>query len=223
MRANEAGTASAASSITRSSGAVRALAMVIWCAEGGQGNAWIRVSLGCFHLGSPSLEAKAQVERHVLAAHPGNVVLGPTVFFDMALRPESLAALADGTLVDGLPADLPIPGLGLDDYGRMVNAIIDSPSLHNLPSRRLDLGCDTLTSGSRAQALTALLGRSVTYRPLPLPVVQSIDTYWYSLLQWMIRTGRCHRRSQRSGSGLALHDGLSLRLGQQRSGHRAPS
>jgi hypothetical protein len=100
----------------------------------------------------------------------------------------------------------------------MVNAIIDSPSLRNLPSRRLDLGCDTLTCASRAQALTDLLGRSVTYRPLPLPFVQSIDTYWYSLLQWMIRTepkvagtaveGRCHRRSQRSGSGLALHDGF---------------
>jgi hypothetical protein len=116
------------------------------------------------------------------------VVLGPTGFFDMVLRPESLATLADGTLVDGLPADLPIPGLALDDYGRMVNAIIDSPSLRNLPSRRLDLGCDTLTCASRAQALTDLLGRSVTYRPLPLPVVQSIDTYWYSLLQWMIRT-----------------------------------
>jgi uncharacterized protein YbjT (DUF2867 family) len=136
--------------------------------------------------GIPSLEAKAQVERHVLAAHPGNMVLGPAGFFDMVLQPESLAALADGTLVDGLPAGLPMPGLALDDYGRMVNAIIDSP--RNLPARRLDLGCDTSTGASRAQALTAELDRPVTYRQLPLPVVQSISTYWYLLLEWMIRT-----------------------------------
>lgn len=136
--------------------------------------------------GIPSLEAKAQVESQVLATHPDNVVLGPAGFFDMLLRPESLAALAGGTLVDGLPADLPMPGLALDDYGRIVNAIIDSP--RTLPARRLDLGCDAPTGASRTQALTAALDRPVTYRQLPLPVVQSIDTYWYLLLKWMIRT-----------------------------------
>jgi uncharacterized protein YbjT (DUF2867 family) len=125
--------------------------------------------------GIPSLEAKAQVERHVLAAHPGNVVLGPTGFFDMVLRPESLAALADGTLVDGLPADLPIPGLGLDDYGRMVNAIIDSPSLHNLPSRRLDLGCDTLAFGSRAGAYD--FARPVRDLPAVAASGRAVDRY----------------------------------------------
>jgi uncharacterized protein YbjT (DUF2867 family) len=73
-----------------------------------------------------------------------------------------------------------MPGLALDDYGRMVNAIIDSP--RNLPARRLDLGCDASTWASRAQALTAVLDRPIAYRQLPLPVVQSISTYWYLLL-----------------------------------------
>lgn len=136
--------------------------------------------------GVPSLDAKARVERQVLAARPGNIVLGPAGFYDMVLRPESLAALAEGTLVDGLPANLPVPGLALADYGRMVNAIIDSPG--TLPARRLDLGCDASTLAARAQALTAVLGRPVSYQQLPTAVVQSISTYWYLLLDWMIRT-----------------------------------
>lgn len=136
--------------------------------------------------GIPSFDAKAQVERQVLAAHPDNVVLAPAGFFDMALRPESLAALAQGTLIDALPADLSIPGLALDDYARMVNAIIDSP--HELPARRLDLGCDTPTGASRARELTALLHRPIAYQQLPLSVVQSINADWYLLLEWMIRT-----------------------------------
>lgn len=135
--------------------------------------------------GIPSIEAKAQIEGLVLAAHRENLVLGPSGFFDMLLEPAAIAALAQGTLVDGLPAELPIPGLALSDYGRMVNAIIDAP--HSVPSRRLDLGCDNPTGASRASVLTSLLGRPVAYQQLPLAVVKSINPTWHQLLEWMTR------------------------------------
>ena len=136
--------------------------------------------------GIPSLDAKAEIERQVLAAHPSNLVLGPSGFFDMILQPESLDTLANSTLIDGLPPDQPIPGLALDDYARIVNAVIDSPD--DLPGRRLDVGCDSPTGRARARTLTTVLKRTVSYQQLPLHIVQSININWYLMLEWMITT-----------------------------------
>jgi uncharacterized protein YbjT (DUF2867 family) len=138
------------------------------------------------HTGIPSIEAKAVIEARVLAASAANVVLAPAGFFEMVLSPESLAGIASGVLVDGLPADLPIPALGLDDYARMVDAVLDDPG--TLPARRVDLACDAPTRAAMADAVGAAIGRPVGYHRLPLPAVQEISEHWHRILEWMIRT-----------------------------------
>jgi uncharacterized protein YbjT (DUF2867 family) len=138
------------------------------------------------HTAVPSIDAKAQVEQLVLSADPAHLVLAPAGFFEMLLLPQSLAALAGGTLVDGLPASLPVPALALDDYARIVEAALTDPAV--LPARRTDLACDAPTRAEMASALSAVLARPVGYHQLPAEAVRQISGQWHALLDWMIRT-----------------------------------
>lgn len=136
--------------------------------------------------GVPSFDAKAEIESRVLAANPRNMVLGPANFYEMVLLEQSLAGLANGTLLDAYPPDLPIPAIGLDDYAVMIDLIIDSASV--LPARRVDLACDTITRTEMAQTLSTALHRPITYQQLPLQTVEQISRPWYQLIEWIIRT-----------------------------------
>jgi uncharacterized protein YbjT (DUF2867 family) len=137
------------------------------------------------HTAVPSIDAKAQVEQLVLSAGPAHLVLAPAGFYEMLLLPQSLAALAGGTLIDGLPASLPVPALALDDYARIVESALTDPAV--LPARRTDLACDAPTRAGMASALSAVLARPVGYHQLPPEAVRQISGQWHALLDWMIR------------------------------------
>ncbi|MFI5908528.1 NmrA family NAD(P)-binding protein [Dactylosporangium sp. NPDC051541] len=154
--------------------------------------------------GVAHFDTKARIEQVVLAAGPANTVLGPAGFFEMVLLPESLAALAGGVLVDGVPADLPVPSIALEDYAAIAETALTTPDA--LPARRVDLATEMLTRTAMAESLAAAIGRPVTYRQLPGPAVRAAGEHWFQLVEWLSRT----RPAVDPATAIALRAGRAL-------------
>lgn len=101
--------------------------------------------------------------------------LRPTLFAEWLLYAFALNGIRDSDVL-ALPfGDGRFFPLTAHDQGQVIAAILDDPAPHAGQTYRLD-GPAELDGTGLAAALTEVLGRTITYHPVPIPAFQSVAT-----------------------------------------------
>ena len=99
--------------------------------------------------------------------------LRPTLFAEWLLYPFALSGIRDSDVL-ALPfGDGRFFPLAAQDQGQIIATILDDPAPHAGQTYRLD-GPTELDGAGMAAALTRVLGRTITYHPVPIPAFQSV-------------------------------------------------
>ena len=118
--------------------------------------------------GIPHFESKAEVERALTASGLPHTVVAPTYFYDNALG--GTGELLSGVFELPLPAAHPLQQLGRADLGAFAALVLREPS--SFADQRIELATDAPTPQQMSQAISAALGRPVTFREVPMATVR---------------------------------------------------
>lgn len=148
-------------------GAMRRMAetVVRTAAEAGVGRLVVNLA-GRATGGAEVFRTLREVADIALGGRVPAAVLEPTVYMDNLRAPFALPALLQGTFAYPAPEDAPIAWLSHRSLAEAAVAAVTAP----VAGRRLCIGGpEALTGPEVAQALSAAVGREVTYLRLPLP------------------------------------------------------
>ncbi len=130
--------------------------------------------------GIPHFESKWQIERHLRASGLAHAVIRPVFFMEnlLASKEEILA----GTWAFGMPEEVPLQMIAVDDIGAFVARAFHDPE--RWQGRALELAGDELTGPEVCAKLSAALGRTVRYQPIPIEEIAQQNEDWAIMLRW---------------------------------------
>jgi uncharacterized protein YbjT (DUF2867 family) len=120
--------------------------------------------------GLPHLDSKAIVEAYLEDSGVPFTVLAPVAFMENILR-FGLGSLSSGTLAFNLP-NKPIQQVALADLASLVVEVFLNPS--RFLNQRLDVASAVVSGSQMAATLTATLGRTISYFPIPRETIVAI-------------------------------------------------
>lgn len=120
-------------------------------------------SVGQKPTGVPRFDAKPAIEAHIRHLPLTATIVRPMIFMDMLVRPGS--GLDEGRLMSLIRPDHSIQLTAVDDIGKIVAAIFDDKA--RFDGVTLTIASDRVTGHEMEAALTAAVGKPVTYARLP--------------------------------------------------------
>ena len=135
--------------------------------------------------GISHFESKWLIEQHLRASGLPWSITRPVFFMDNLLANKE--DLLKGTWSFGLPPEVPLQMIAVDDIGAFVALAFDHPD--EWLGRALELAGDELTGPQTVGKLSAALGREVRYNPVPVEEIAKQDAEWASMLEWFIAYG----------------------------------
>jgi uncharacterized protein YbjT (DUF2867 family) len=144
-------------------------------------------SVGSAHkkTGIPHFENKFRVEQTVKAlGFPSYTILRPVFFMENLLTPQSLH---DDKLVSTLKPTTKLQMIASDDIGKFgARAFVAADTMNGA---EVDIAGEALTMPEAAEALSALVGKRVTYQPIPIEVVRQMSEDMALMLEWFDAVG----------------------------------
>jgi uncharacterized protein YbjT (DUF2867 family) len=118
--------------------------------------------------GAALVDAKRDVVAYLRQAGIPNIVLSPTLYMSNIAAPWSAPAIMhDGVFAYPLPADFPVSWISREDMAAFAVAALKRP---DLAGRTIRIGGpQSLTGTGIANVLSTVVGRRVSYAPIPLP------------------------------------------------------
>lgn len=135
--------------------------------------------------GIPHFESKWEIEQHLQASGLRNTVMRPVFFMDNLLANKE--EILQGTWSFGLPAEVPLQMVAVDDIGAFGAMAFDQPE--EWSGRALELAGDKLTGPEACAKLSAALGREVRYNAIPIAEVAKQNEDYGAMLQWFVDHG----------------------------------
>jgi uncharacterized protein YbjT (DUF2867 family) len=121
--------------------------------------------------GVPHFESKAAVERALADSGLRHAVVAPSYFYDNALG--GYQDLLDGVLNVPLPARTRLQQLDRSDLGSFAELVLRDPD--EFAGTRTELASDEPTPPEMCDALSAALGREVSFSETPMSAVRNPD------------------------------------------------
>jgi len=144
-------------------------------------------SVGSAHkkTGIPHFENKFRVEQTVKAlGFPSYTILRPVFFMENLLTPQSLN---EDKLVGTLKPDTRLQMIASDDIGKFgANAFV---AADRMKGAEVDIAGDAVTMPEAAEALSALVGKKVTYQSIPIEAVRQHSADLALMLEWFDAVG----------------------------------
>jgi uncharacterized protein YbjT (DUF2867 family) len=148
---------------------------------------FVYASVGSAHkaTGIPHFENKFRVEQTVKAlGFPSYTIIRPVSFMENLLSPWSLSG---DKLASGLPPHVKLQMIAADDIGKFGSkAFVDADQMMNL---ELDIAGDAVTMVEAAAALSALVGKTLTYQQIPGEMLRKQSEDLALMIDWLASTG----------------------------------
>ncbi|MET8875616.1 NmrA/HSCARG family protein [Nocardia sp. NPDC004604] len=128
-------------------------------------------------------ETKGVIERHIRALGLPATILRPASFMENYYIPAVEKGLLKGRLNDPLRADIPYQTIATDDIGKFVALAFARPD--EFLGVELEIAGSELTNRQAAEVFARVLGRSVKYRRLPMPIVRvALGKEFFQMFRW---------------------------------------
>ncbi|HVX95512.1 MAG TPA: NmrA/HSCARG family protein [Polyangia bacterium] len=148
---------------------------------------YVYASVGSAHkkTGIPHFDNKFRVEETVKAlGFPSYAIIRPVFFMENLLSPWFLNG---DKLVTTLPPNLKLQMIAADDIGKYgAKAFSDADQLKNVD---FDIAGDAVTMTEAAAGVSQILGKTITYQPIPIAAVRQNSEDMALMLEWFEKTG----------------------------------
>ncbi len=148
---------------------------------------YVYTSVGSAHLrtGIPHFDNKARVEQTVRELKfPSHVILRPVFFMENLVTPSFLQG---DKLVTAMRPTTKLQMIAADDIGRFAAQAFLEPERWG--GTETDLAGDAVTMPEAAAAVSGIVGRTVTFEPIPIDAVRKISEDFAAMLEWFERVG----------------------------------
>jgi uncharacterized protein YbjT (DUF2867 family) len=148
---------------------------------------FVYASVGSAHkkTGIPHFENKFRVEETLKAlGFPSYAIIRPVFFMENLLSPWFLNG---DKLVTTLPPNVKLQMIASDDIGKYgAKAFSDADKLKNVD---FDIAGDSVTMPEAAAGVSQILGKTITYQPIPIAAVRQNSEDMAKMLEWFESTG----------------------------------
>ncbi len=133
-------------------------------------------------------ESKWEIEQHIRKLGLPATVLRPVAFMENYYVDQVEIGILKGKLTDPIRADKPYQTIAIDDIGAFVALAFERPS--DFVGAELEIAGSELTNREAAQVFSRVLGKEVTFRKLPLPVVRLVlGKEFHQMFRWLNEAG----------------------------------
>jgi uncharacterized protein YbjT (DUF2867 family) len=138
--------------------------------------------------GIPHWESKWEIEKHIRQLSLPASIFRPASFMETYHILEVEVGLLKGRLADPIRGDKPYQTIATDDIGAFVALAFERPN--DFLGQELEIAGSELTNLEAAQVFSRVLGKSVKFRKLPLPLVRLIlGKEFYAMFRWFNEAG----------------------------------
>jgi len=133
-------------------------------------------------------ESKWQVENYIRKLGLPATMIRPAAFMENYYIDQVEIGILKGKLMDPIRADKPYQTIASDDIGAFVAVAFDRP--RELIGAELEIAGSELTNPQAAEVFSRVLGKSVKFQKLPMPVVRLLlGKEFYQMFRWFNQAG----------------------------------
>jgi uncharacterized protein YbjT (DUF2867 family) len=115
-------------------------------------------------------------------------MIRPASFTENYYIPAVEKGLLKGRLIDPVKADKPYQTIATDDIGKLVALAFQRPD--EFIGAELEIAGSELTNRQAAEVFARVLGRPVTFRRLPMPIVRiTLGKEFFQMFRWFNDSG----------------------------------
>ena len=138
--------------------------------------------------GIPHWESKWEIEKYIRSLSLPATILRPVAFMEGYYIDQVEVGILKGKLVDPIRPDKPYQTIATDDIGAFVALAFDHPD--QFIGKELEIAGSELTNPEAAMIFSRVLGKSVRYQKLPLPIVRLVlGKEFHSMFRWFNEAG----------------------------------
>lgn len=133
-------------------------------------------------------ESKWQIEQHIRKLALPATMIRPVAFMENYYVDKVEIGILRGKLMDPIRADKPYQTIAADDIGAFVALAFERPS--EFIGAELEIAGSELTNPEAAQVFSRVLGRTVKFQKLPMPMVRLVlGREFYQMFRWFNEHG----------------------------------
>ncbi len=131
---------------------------------------------------------KWEVEQYIRQLGLPATMIRPAAFMENYYSEQTEIGILQGKFTDAVRADKPYQTIAVDDIGAFVALAFDHPK--EFIGQALEIAGSELTNPQAAEVFSRVLGKSVEFQELPMPVVQSVlGEEYYQMYRWFNEEG----------------------------------
>ena len=133
-------------------------------------------------------DSKWEIEQHIRRLGLPATMVRPASFMENYYIPAVERGLLRGRLIDPVKPDKPYQTIATDDIGKFVAFVFDRPD--EFIGTEVEIAGSELTNRQAAEVFSRVLGRPVTFRRLPMPLVRvALGKEFYQMFRWFNHSG----------------------------------
>jgi uncharacterized protein YbjT (DUF2867 family) len=138
--------------------------------------------------GIPHWESKWQIERYIRSLSLPATMIRPVAFMETYYVDQVEVGILKGKLADPIRGDKPYQTIATDDIGAFVALAFDRPT--EFIGKELEIAGSELTNLEAAEVFSRVLGRTVKFQKLPLPLIRlMLGKEFYAMFRWFNDAG----------------------------------
>ncbi len=132
-------------------------------------------------------ETKWEIEQYIRQLSLPATMIRPVAFMENYYNEQTEIGILQGKFTDAVRADKAYQTIAVDDIGAFVALAFDRPK--EFIGQALEIAGSELTNPQAAEVFSRVLGKSVEFQELPMPVVQSWGEEYYQMFRWFNEEG----------------------------------
>ena len=137
--------------------------------------------------GIPHFESKFRVEQQLAVLDLPHTISAPTYFMENSLFPDTVKAIASGTLGIALPAGTSLQMQSVSDIGEFAASLFERRS--DVIGKRFDLAADEVSGTEMADILGRITGKQVVFQELSPDMFRPQMEDMALMFEWFERVG----------------------------------
>jgi len=137
--------------------------------------------------GIPHFESKFRVEQQLAVLDLPHTISAPTYFMENSLFPDTVKAIASGTLGIAMPAGTSLQMQSVSDIGEFAASLFERRS--DVIGKRFDLAADEVSGTEMADILGRITGKQVVFQELSPDMFRPQMEDMALMFEWFERVG----------------------------------